>query len=80
MEDVDVISWMTTWACPTIRLGLVELLEVKGDLPGNIDLLGSGVVIELSVCEGSYPSAGSIAKRTDLPITMPWTANCIVKV
>jgi len=53
VEDVDVISWMTTWACPTIRLGLVELLEVKGDLPGNIDLLGSGVVIELSVCEGS---------------------------
>ena len=54
--------------------------EVMRDLPGTVDLLGSGVVIELSVCEGSYLSADPIAKRRDLPITMPWTANCIVKV
>ena len=51
------------------------------DLPRTVDLLGSGIVIELSVCEGSYISADPIiAKRRDLPITIPWTASCIVKV
>jgi len=51
VEVVEVISWMTTWACPTIRLnmsGWILYIE-EAYLPGTIELLRGGIVIELSV-------------------------------